>query len=189
MTLSINGKPQQSTLGSPTEVQRLLQGRQQPCGPRLVVLSAKRLCHPHPKLLLDLACVRFVLHCSPLKTSRSSYAATAIANLVGSYTSNTRSCKDYPPVSVTSVCGREFVPSSNNLQRAALGQSQGLVKSLPESSTGWSAILQLLCSQTRNNLQEELLKRNKQNLGDGPSAAGCCSYKNVNVNTGFSVAL
>ena len=42
------------------------------------------------------------------------------------------------------------------LQRAALGQPQGVAKSLPESSTGWLAILQLLCSQARNNLQEEL---------------------------------
>ena len=35
------------------------------------------------------------------------------------------------------------------VQRAALGQSQGLVTSLPESSAGWLAILLLLCSQAR----------------------------------------
>ena len=65
------------------------------------------------------------------------------------------------------------------VQRAALGQSQGLVKSLPESPTGWLAILQLLCSQERRNLQEELLKRNKQNLDDRPSAAGCSKLKEI----------
>ena len=42
---------------------------------------------------------------------------------------------------------------------ALLGQSQGLVKSLPESSTGWLAILLLLCSQARGKLQEELKKK------------------------------
>ena len=52
-------------------------------------------------------------------------------------------------------------PEETSIQRAALGQSQGLVISLPESSTGWLAILPLLCSQARENVQEELLKRNK----------------------------
>ena len=41
------------------------------------------------------------------------------------------------------------------------------------SSTGWWAVLQLLCCQARNKSQEELLKKNKQNLSDRPNA-GCC---------------
>ena len=59
------------------------------------------------------------------------------------------------------------------VQRAALGLSQGLVKSFLASSTGQWAVLQLQCSQARDILQEELLKRNKQNLHDRPSAALC----------------
>ena len=59
--------------------------------------------------------------------------------------------------------------------------SHDLVKSLPESSTGLLAILLLLCRQARKNLQEELMKKNKQNLDDRPSAAGCT----YNVIIGF----
>ena len=72
--------------------------------------------------------------------------------------------------------GRGRQKIGNHLQRAALGQSQGLVKSLLESSTGWLAILLLLCSEARKNLQEELLRKIKQNLDDRPSAAGCTVY-------------
>ena len=60
-------------------------------------------------------------------------------------------------------------------QRAALDQSQGLVKILP----GWLALLHLLCSRARKNLQEEPLKRNKQNLDDRPSTAGCTHTVNT----------
>ena len=45
------------------------------------------------------------------------------------------------------------------LQRAALGLSQGFVISFLESSTGGWAMLQLLCSQAREKLQEELLEK------------------------------
>ena len=40
-------------------------------------------------------------------------------------------------------------------------------------STGWWAVLQLLCCQARNEFQEELLKQNKQNLSDRPNAGRC----------------
>ena len=63
------------------------------------------------------------------------------------------------------------------LQRAAVGQTQGFVKRFLESSTGWWAILQLLCSQARNILHEELLKRNKQNLNVRPIAARCTTLE------------
>ena len=58
------------------------------------------------------------------------------------------------------------------VQAAALGQSQGFVKSYPQSSIGCLGVLQLLC-WARKKLQGELLKRNKQNLYDRPSAARC----------------
>ena len=40
-------------------------------------------------------------------------------------------------------------------------------------STGWWAVLQLLCCQARHEFQEELLKQNKQNLSDRPNAGRC----------------
>ena len=59
------------------------------------------------------------------------------------------------------------------LQRGAVGLTQGLVISFAESSIGWRAMLQLLYSQKGNKLQEELLKRNKQNLNVRPTATRC----------------
>ena len=47
-----------------------------------------------------------------------------------------------------------------NVQRAALGLSQGSVKSFLASSTGQWAVPQLQSSQVRELLQEELLQRN-----------------------------
>ena len=60
-------------------------------------------------------------------------------------------------------------------QSGALGLTQGFVTCFPESSTGWLAIPQLLCSQAKNKLHEELLKRNKRNLNVRPSAPLCRS--------------
>ena len=58
------------------------------------------------------------------------------------------------------------------VQRAALCLSQGFVISFLESSTGRWAMLQLLCSQSREKLRGELLeKKKKQNLRDRPSTA------------------
>ena len=62
------------------------------------------------------------------------------------------------------------------IQSRALGHFQGFVKSFLGCSTGRWAILQLLCSQARRKLKEELLKKNKQNLQKQPNA-GRCSYE------------
>ena len=70
--------------------------------------------------------------------------------------------------------------SMSRLQRAALGRTQGFVKSLLQSSTGRWAMIQLLCSQAKEKLQEELLKRNKHNLYVRPSAARCTSSSCIN---------
>ena len=59
------------------------------------------------------------------------------------------------------------LPEIEYLQRAALGQSQGFVKNYPESSIGCRGMLQLLCSQARKKLQEELLKKiNRTSMTD-----------------------
>ena len=61
------------------------------------------------------------------------------------------------------------------IQRAALGQSQGLVKSLPEISTGWLANGHTTASVQpgKEKFARETFEKNKQNLDDRPSAAGC----------------
>ena len=48
-------------------------------------------------------------------------------------------------------------------------------------STGWWAVLQLLCCQAKNEFQEELLKHNKQNLLDRPNAGRC---RRINIYVG-----
>ena len=50
------------------------------------------------------------------------------------------------------------------LTESALGLTKGFVKSFLESFTGWLAMLQLLCGQAREKLQEELLRRSMSNL-------------------------
>ena len=62
------------------------------------------------------------------------------------------------------------------VQRVALVLTQGLAKCLHESSTGHWAMLTLLSSQAMGKQREELLKRNKQNLYDRPSAALCNAF-------------
>ena len=59
------------------------------------------------------------------------------------------------------------------IQSRALGHFQGFVKSFLGCSTGRWAILQLLCSQARRKLKEELFKKNKQNLQKQPNAGRC----------------
>ena len=53
----------------------------------------------------------------------------------------------------------------SSLQSAALGHFQGSVKSFLGTSTGWMAIPQLLGSQARRKLREELLKQEGNSLG------------------------
>ena len=59
------------------------------------------------------------------------------------------------------------------IQRAPLGLTQGFAISFYTSSTGQLALLQLLSSQERKKMVEELLERNKQNLNVRPSGARC----------------
>ena len=82
---------------------------------------------------------------------------------------------------ITLLPDSDQAPPETNvlLQRAALGLSQGFVISFLESSTGLRAMRQLLCCQAREKLQEELLKRNIQNLHDRPSAAVCIAVGSV----------
>ena len=56
------------------------------------------------------------------------------------------------------------------------GLAQGFAESFYTSSTGRLAILQLLSSQERKKMVEELLKRNKQNLNVRPSGARCIYF-------------
>ena len=72
-----------------------------------------------------------------------------------------------------SLFARSSTYTRNRLYRAALGVTQGFVDIFLESSTGRWAVLQLLYSQARVSVQEELLKRNEQNLFVRSKAALC----------------
>ena len=65
-----------------------------------------------------------------------------------------------------------------NIQRAALGLTQGYQVLSKVFLRVPRAMLQLLYSQAREKLQEELLKRNKQNLYVRPNAA-LCMHENM----------
>ena len=65
----------------------------------------------------------------------------------------------------------KLYPVRSFIQSAALGHFQGFVKSFLGSSAGWMAILQLLGSQARRKLREELLKKINRTYRNNLTAA------------------
>ena len=66
----------------------------------------------------------------------------------------------------------------SKLQSTALGHFQGFVKSFLGCSTGRWAILQLLCSQARRKLKEELFKKINRTSRNNLMPAAVCERVN-----------
>ena len=64
-----------------------------------------------------------------------------------------------PPFASLFLSGDEEDNFVDDIQSASISRSQGLLDSYCRSSPGWWAILQLLCSQARRKLPEELTQK------------------------------